>query len=604
MLSTLREHRDACTGLGATGGGRLDLRAERFGSRALAIDLEPGDQLVPRERLEQRGLANRGVTLDAGTPLVGGGRSRLCLRLRDLLLGIDRIELGHDRALRDRVADPDVHRADPARVERRDVGGVGDELARIAAALGEVCAGDRDGRDRCDLRATGGLVGGRVLAAQEERRDHGDAGERDEDPGEGRTLHGRELCPRVPRTCARFTVLHDQFLPLGHSCRVASMVPARIALLVLALVAAATDVPLAAPADPPTAPAEPPVLLPWKIGQSVTYEVTDKQQTKTVTLRVVAEDACGFWLDVDNGDQTLRMCVTRAPLLEVHTLVVRKDGLTTAVTDGPPADASTVAPLLELLTADWNGRRGMPREDVTTPATTFPAALKEVNGGRTRWSHPAVPLGGVVRETEGDVSTILVDFALTGGSSVIGADQRRLHFHGEQERTRSRMQRLWLGISLGNDLLGTIDDHAWTESFGFGFGYKLTRSVALFADTMRTGYAPYPDDPVLAEVLLQARVGVRYFPLAGSTGRWSPLTQPIYLQADVGYAQLDRGTVLMGESTVGRGVVGGARLGTSSGFARDWRVAIELHQHTALLNGDEGVRVVYGLNGVFELYFR
>ena len=354
----------------------------------------------------------------------------------------------------------------------------------------------------------------------------------------------------------------------------------------------------AAPHDALMAPAEPPIAMPWKIGQSVTYELTDGPRTETISLRVIAEDGCGVWVEFRTGDDSHRACITRPPNPQLQVVVTRdKDGIKVVES---PAKVGT----LDALEARWNGRRGIPREDVTTPAGTFPAALKETIDGSPRWSHPAVPLGGMVRSTIGTLSVVLVDYTLTGGTSVITADQRVLAYYRAQERKQTFTQRLWVGIAFGDDVFGNIDAPQRTESLGFGGGYKLSPRIAIVADMTGTNAVPYLPKPELSERLAQIRAGVRYFPLSGSRGRWAALKRPIYLQVDAGYAQLVRGIPGMSASTVGRGVVGGARLGFSTSTVRDWRIAVEVHQHTALLNADEGVRITAGIHGIVELYFQ
>jgi hypothetical protein len=134
-------------------------------------------------------------------------------------------------------------------------------------------------------------------------------------------------------------------------------------------------------------------------------------------------------------------------------------------------------------------------------------------------------------------------------------------------------------------------------------GYNFTPRVALAWNTTETGLAPHPEFPQLAEAIMHTTLGLRWYPYAGSrTTRWSFLKRGVYTQLDLGYAQLTRGRLLGDTSVVGRGGVVGLRVGFSLGLSGDWKLALELHEHTAWLNSDEQERVTLGLLAIVELY--
>lgn len=360
------------------------------------------------------------------------------------------------------------------------------------------------------------------------------------------------------------------------------------------------------------APSEPPVLVPWKIGQFAVYRMTTREGTAMVTVRIVAQDGCGVWIEVEHerGEErrSVRTCVVRTPkgslAIEQNRVgLVRRDGDLTDINHD--ADPLRDRVLARLLRAEWAGRKGLPREEVTTEGGRTILTLKETavdgNKARTRWSHPDVPLGGLVREIEGDEELVLVDQG-TRDTSVILEDNRRLLSKSNTLRVMYRPRKKWMTFSIGTDYVGTLDDASVAESLGFSLGYRFTPRLSIAINSTQTGYVAYAPVPELSERLVQATVGVRWHPYVGSRSRWALITDGIYTQLDAGYAQLDRRRLVMSSSVVGRGGVAGVRLGLSTGVSTDWRLAIEVHAHSALLNADEGTRVAVGLHGVIELY--
>lgn len=75
-----------------------------------------------------------------------------------------------------------------------------------------------------------------------------------------------------------------------------------------------------------------------------------------------------------------------------------------------------------------------------------------------------------------------------------------------------------------------------------------------------------------------------------------------YVQAELGYAELNRHAMDEEWSTVARGIAAGARLGLPVMQARDWSLGFEVHDHVALLGGDEGLRHSDGLHAFLQLF--
>jgi hypothetical protein len=266
----------------------------------------------------------------------------------------------------------------------------------------------------------------------------------------------------------------------------------------------------------------------------------------------------------------------------------------------------------------WSGRRGIARNDVVTPAGSFTAALEQPGDkpGRTRWSHPQVPITGLVRSVFDGEELALLEFgpmttAAAGAPrqatmpSVVLADERRLFEQAELERRIERGRRLWVGFTFGSEVYGTLDETAFIGSFGAMIGYFVRPRLALVLDSSGTTEAPYPQRPTIDERFTTFNLGVRWYPYERRTHVWRGIgidTPSVYLHPELGYAEARRSGPEVDYGTVGRGGVVGLRLGINIGYSRDWRMALELHEHTALLNGDEGIRVVAGLRGSIELF--
>jgi hypothetical protein len=72
------------------------------------------------------------------------------------------------------------------------------------------------------------------------------------------------------------------------------------------------------------------------------------------------------------------------------------------------------------------GLAGMPREDVTVPAGTFKGCYRrtektdvgDVHSDTTLWTHPSVPITGLVRSKEKDGTGMeLIAYGMTGAKS-------------------------------------------------------------------------------------------------------------------------------------------------------------------------------------------
>lgn len=383
----------------------------------------------------------------------------------------------------------------------------------------------------------------------------------------------------------------------------------------LLVVALALAVPAHAD-DPGTryqAPSEPPMLLPWKVGQWATYELKTAKGTSTANVIVIAEDTCGFWLDIEisEGDQRTdtRLCVARtptqapteAPSRIKYEVTGRGRDITKADDLDDPLASRMLADATTIFDTSWSGQRGLKREDVTTPAGTFLAALAQTPGSMQRWSHPEVPITGIVKQIDGTTELVLTSFGLTRSASAMRDDARAIVGLARNASFMARPRKLWMMYQLGSSYFGTLDAAESAEVLGFSLGVRVGSSIGLVFGTTAVSAVTYAPKPELLEDLSLVHAGLRWYPYATTTGRWAPLQRGIYLQGDLGFAQVERGN-MDGSSVVGRGGVAGARLGITTSIVQDWKLALEVAGHGALLNADEGTRIHLAFLAVIELY--
>jgi hypothetical protein len=165
---------------------------------------------------------------------------------------------------------------------------------------------------------------------------------------------------------------------------------------------------------------------------------------------------------------------------------------------------------------------------------------------------------------------------------------------------------LWLRFDYGPGSMSRPSDTDLTFGLGAVAGMPVAERFDAVYSALLTGITAFTDDPNLGEELLLLTVGPRWFPIGRTRlSRSGHITHAwLYTQAELGYAQLDRGPDHSELSTVGRGIALGARLGVVTTAARDWTIGIELRDHLALLNGDESMRHAFGVHLFVQLYLR
>jgi hypothetical protein len=160
----------------------------------------------------------------------------------------------------------------------------------------------------------------------------------------------------------------------------------------------------------PAAPAPPPLA----VGSWAQYKVVDEQgRPSFLTMKLVGEDLGSYWLEVTHesylGRTLTKMLLyfgdrSSTAALDIKILRTKdRNGQVVEADGNQLVDARTRwQGLLSTLVVAW---QGLPQEDTRVPAGTFSSCfLKEtgpgwgLGGAASRiWSHPLVPLTGVVR---------------------------------------------------------------------------------------------------------------------------------------------------------------------------------------------------------------
>jgi len=185
-------------------------------------------------------------------------------------------------------------------------------------------------------------------------------------------------------------------------------------------------------AMPPPASFEP---LPLAAGQWSQYKMTDdKGQPSFLTYKILGQEAGAFWIEVLNetyfGATTQKMLVafgSRTDPSQVEVRAVTTRDSKGRVNEMPPA----VMPLLQAsfrgvvssMVISW---QGLPQEPAAVPAGRFDGCFHARTSAQwatwkstaDSWSHPSVPLSGVVRSQGVDhpFTMELVAFGMTGAT--------------------------------------------------------------------------------------------------------------------------------------------------------------------------------------------
>lgn len=176
--------------------------------------------------------------------------------------------------------------------------------------------------------------------------------------------------------------------------------------------------------------------MPLAAGQWIQFKfVNDKKEPSFVKYSVVAQEGSSYWFEITQENYyhrtDTRMLVAIGDRKDPATYDVRAFAMKTdgKLQDYPPGMlglfSSLYKPIVKNLVVDWNN---MPREDTRALAGEFHGCFKhraEVSFGPYHqtsdgWSHPSVPINGLVRSVGVDkpITMELVAFGSDGARSV------------------------------------------------------------------------------------------------------------------------------------------------------------------------------------------
>jgi hypothetical protein len=176
--------------------------------------------------------------------------------------------------------------------------------------------------------------------------------------------------------------------------------------------------------------------LPFQTGQWITDKLVDENgRPSLLTYKVIGEDAGAFWLETStesySGRTMMKMLLAVSNRMDPNSIDIR----TVAIKDANGHVTNFDGPMLALMRGSLKGVlstlvvswQGLPQEDATVPAGTFTGCFKTRtdaswgpwHSSSTAWSHPAVPLNGLVKSQGIDRPTTieLIAFGLSGAVS-------------------------------------------------------------------------------------------------------------------------------------------------------------------------------------------
>jgi hypothetical protein len=176
--------------------------------------------------------------------------------------------------------------------------------------------------------------------------------------------------------------------------------------------------------------------LPFQTGQWTQHKMVDDSGNPSfLTYKIVGEDAGAFWIETVtesySGRTMMKMLLAIPNRMDPNGIDIRaasiKDKNGRVQTFEGPLLAmmrGSMKSMLSTLILSW---QGLPQEDAAVPAGTFAGCFKTRtdaawgpwHSSSTSWSHPAVPLSGLVKSQGIDKphAMELVAFGLTGAVS-------------------------------------------------------------------------------------------------------------------------------------------------------------------------------------------
>jgi hypothetical protein len=176
--------------------------------------------------------------------------------------------------------------------------------------------------------------------------------------------------------------------------------------------------------------------MPFAVGQWLKIKlVDDKGQPSFMTQKITGQEGDAYWFEMltetYQGKSAVKILMAVANRTDPNTIDIRggamkdKNGNVT-VFEGPLLSMmrGTYKEMMATMVISW---QGLPQEDAAVPGGSFAQCFKtrtDVAWGpwrsaTTSWSHPAVPISGMVKAVGIDKPTTmdLVDFGLTGATA-------------------------------------------------------------------------------------------------------------------------------------------------------------------------------------------
>lgn len=353
---------------------------------------------------------------------------------------------------------------------------------------------------------------------------------------------------------------------------------------------------------------------PWRVGQWALYR-TGGAVPGYERIAVVAIDACGMWIlddqDRYQGSRRYLMCFApgrgNAPVDRLRIAILRFGTGAPRVFDfrdgGHVAGRLAFAPLVDRLAPP----RGIavsvsPRDDIVVNAGSFAQAVRLTEGGITRWIHPAVPLGGIVRSRSAHgFESVLLAYGERGGEqpSAIAVLAREV----ARAEAPPRLPGMYASFAFGMGQLTGHGGEATSAATPLTVtpGATLTRTLDVISEVADIGDAAYTPDPTRSQSALTVLLGTRWWPFRPPWLRTRRLWHPaegLWLQADAGYAALFRSSEAS-STTVARGLGLGAAVGWQYDQLRGFSLGIAFEDQVLVLDHGEGVR--HALAGLFDL---
>lgn len=370
----------------------------------------------------------------------------------------------------------------------------------------------------------------------------------------------------------------------------------------------------------------------WRLGQWSLYKLRSGNNIGAEFNFVVAEDACGTWVQhVSESYHSLdewTFCVRPVAELPndpeaafdfVQVAMERIDNGTPTVIDLRHLDAhrrSEIAWIFWSLVPQTIPEIAppIPQEDVDVPAGHFVQAFhpptvwlgKEPVRLET-WLHPGAQFDGLVKQDalDGSFEKVLLAVGDCGAPSLPMQMLQQNAIVSE----RSRMPPIAF-ISAGAGGFGHLTGHGDERPSGaypweLSSGTRLTTHLDLLLGLSVAGGATYSPDPAVSQDSLLYTGGVRWSPFRERL-RDAPQTisnfRALYVQASLGYALLHRDSSTS-THTAARGLGIGAAVGWLPLQAWDWAIGVEVNDLTALYDAGEGVRQGFGFLAVLQLYY-